>query len=445
MDQEDLRTLAEQLRKKQSEVEEKEIALDKKTRDVLVAQNKIEALTIIEEELNTREKLVAEKEAHAKQLLERSREVHDNPTAFAPENSQKLNESIGSQITELQEELARVKRIALRSGRQEQLPAVHITFKDALAYIPTFDGTHLEASQFIKACDRACTMLPEYVIPTFMELIRQKFKGRARTAMENLEYNNMQDLETHLREIFDPLMTINQCKAALENMSKGPQEHIIDYVNRSRSVHGNIVTLERQEKNRPLTFAERKKLEDDAITAFLNGIPPLLRTECKLQPRNSLEQAYTSAIAVYKNHIRDIDRFKSHARVFQIISDPLEEHATKEHATTHQQKINYDQKPRMKCEFCGFKNHTVDKCFKKLNAEKAGKNSGEKISKTDLYCDLYKIKGHDLTICRRFEYFYNKKNQKNESTPRVKTNGAQGEMSPQTPSTSKQMSPQKSE
>ncbi|XP_063994377.1 uncharacterized protein LOC135171688 [Diachasmimorpha longicaudata] len=183
-----------------------------------------------------------------------------------------------------------------------------ITMKDALAYIPTFDGYNISVTQFMRSCNRACSMLNQSTIPMFLALIRQKFTGRARTTLENLEYQTASELESKLRDFFDPIRTANQYKAALENVCKKSHEHVVDYINRVRNLYCDVINAETLERE-CLSTEEKCKLEKDAINAFLNGLPPSLRVQCLAKPHNSLEQTFKTTVEIYKIFERDSNRF----------------------------------------------------------------------------------------------------------------------------------------
>ncbi|XP_044592004.1 myosin heavy chain, clone 203-like [Cotesia glomerata] len=62
----------------------------------------------------------------------------------------------------------------------------NITVRDALSYVPTFNGSSSSVSDFIRSCKRACSMLPTSSEFMFLTLLRQKFKSPARTTVENM-------------------------------------------------------------------------------------------------------------------------------------------------------------------------------------------------------------------------------------------------------------------
>lgn len=222
----------------------------------------------------------------------------------------------------------------------------------------------------------------------FLELLRQKFKGRARAAIENLDYDSIQALEEKLKEIFDPCMTPSQCRTALENVIKGSNEHIVDYINRVRTIFNNVLNAEATDRGREISNAERSKLEKGAITSFLNGIPPNLRLECKLKILKSLENAYTTAIKVYKAHAKDIQQT---VLIYRVEID-LE--------------ANKFDRVKPVCGYCSKLGHLEEKCFKK----KREKKTEEQKTKTGKECVLCHKQGHLIKECFKNPFNKNKRN-----------------------------------
>lgn len=188
---------------------------------------------------------------------------------------------------------------ASKSAKVELTPGT-ISIKDALSYIPKFNGSSATVSDFIRSCKRACSMLPSSAEFMFLTLVRQKFEGEARTAVENMDYSNIKEFENLLRSVFDRKRSANQYKTDMENIIMKPDENMVPYVNRARTIYRYILNPEKLERG-DLSERETNKIDTDTITAFLNGIPSLLQMQCKLLPHDSLEQTYASAIEAFKN------------------------------------------------------------------------------------------------------------------------------------------------
>lgn len=245
---------------------------------------------------------------------------------------------------------------------------VNVTVKDALSYVPEFDGLNTTVSDILRSCKRACSMLPPKTQFVFLTLLRQKFRGESRTTIENLEYSNIQKFESIVRSVFDHRRSANQCKAELENIIMSPDEGIISYVNRARSMHRDILHAESIELGE-LTDREMLKIEHDAILAFLNGLPPLLRVQCLRKPHDTLEETYLLSIDVFKNEEINAKRFQLSADNSKpLISATDYGESNQIFQNNRDSFLNYNkcenQKIKNSCSCCGQTSHNLDNCPK---------------------------------------------------------------------------------
>lgn len=285
MTPEELLDLEAQLTAKQRELADRERTLREREFSLADLEHSLpRKLAVKEQEIDERLKELGRREERARRLFERTQSAIDGDE----QDHSVLSEGLREQVASLHRDLDALKNM-FSGASVPTVPTVpiettggRITLKDALAYVPSFNGENMSVSQFIRACKRACRMLPSSTTSTFLELIRQKFTDRARTAIEHLEYRSIQELENKLRDMFDTYRTATQCKAELENIVKGHNEPIVDYVSRAQTLHGDILHAETTERGE-LSGAEKLKIENDAVEAFLKGIPPLLRIECRLR------------------------------------------------------------------------------------------------------------------------------------------------------------------
>lgn len=339
--------------------------------------------------LNAKEEEIEERMRQLEIREEQLSQINSNRRINHGSEREELNGELLQKMETLSVELEQIRDRIPRREPPRELEG-RVTLKDALAYIPSYDGNNMTVFQFIRSCKRAVAMLAPTMTAVFLELIRQKLTGRARSALESIEYGTVHELEAVLRNLFDTSRTATQCKAEFENIVKLNTENILDYINRARTLHADILHLERSERV-TVSPQDEVKINKDGVRAFLNGIPPAIRVRIMLLDHDTLDKAYQAAITTYRDVEKDNKRFPDAARVHLI-------------------KTNENQSPnspppvaRQPCTYCNLNNHNVSNCFKKKRDE--GQADQIPIAR----CDFCKIKGHDITVCRKLERLYQKK------------------------------------
>lgn len=423
---EELTTLHEQLTAKQRELDDREKELRDRVSQLsepeLIYQSEF-AKRFAEREQEIQERLTAasQREDEAKLLLHRAREVDSNREFYAQGLADdRRNFVVDSQLRWLEEEVRRLQTSKVAPVRT--VPNnTRVTIKDALAYVTPYDGKSIFVSQFIRSCRRAISMLAPSEERIFLELLRQKLTGAARSALEYTEYSTLTELETHLRNIFDTCRTVNQCKADLEQTSWGNSEPMTDFINRVQALHGNIVYAETQTLNRDLTAEERARIDREAKEAFLNGIPPLLRLQINAQSPRKLDDAFGFAIQMAKTYNRDIERFGATAKASFSI------HVTKTDKNNEDLTKNLRSFQPFKCDYCKRTGHTVDRCYRRMNDEEdksdqsqpktddSAANTGQSGNQNNFKCDFCRKGNHSLINCRNFERLEKKRQSMKES------------------------------
>lgn len=340
-----------------------------------------------ERDLNDREQALAERErqliSDLEELNEKGSELEEQERALQATTeslrdwARELSETKPapkklSAVESLKEEIAQLKgNSASKPATVESTHNAPITIKDALAYVPNFEGSSATVSDFIRSCKRACSMLPASAEFMFLTLLRQKFKGEARTSVENMDYANMKEFDNLMRSVFDRRRSANQYKADMENIVMKPDEKMVSYVNRARTIYRDILHAETAERGE-LSERETLKIDKDAISAFLNGIPPLLQMQCKLKPHENLEQTYASAIEAFKDHELNTKRFKEQLST-PLTTRPSAAVAVIRNATNNNvnagsqgKASGRNNKNNLVCTFCGLPRHTEDQCYRKL-------------------------------------------------------------------------------
>lgn len=374
-----------------------------------------------------------------------------------------IDNEVMSTLSRMQEEMQAIRQELKNETPNPSISSNsligQISIKDALAYVPIFNGKNMTVAQFLRTCQRALKLLPRGMEKTFLELMRQKFTDQARIAVENSEYNTFAELEQLLRSIFDPQRTASQYKAELENISIKSGEPIINYINRVQVLHGEILHAESSER----AFLSREtklKIENDTIEAFLNGLPPLKRIECQLKPHDTLEQTYQAATLVYRLSTRDKIIFPEKTAKISIIQNTNNDNnkssnviSNNNNNITNTNRSNPNSNivttnannnasndsnayRNLKCNYCQRIGHTESRCYGKERDQRYSNRTNQNDNRynannnyssfnryrgnagcpvngsSQTYCEFHKTNSHDITACQEFENLYRIKQRK---------------------------------
>ncbi|KOC71215.1 hypothetical protein WH47_06137 [Habropoda laboriosa] len=168
----------------------------------------------------------------------------------------------------------------------DNTPVDSFTLKEALATIPTFNGTE-SVLTFTRACTRARDLVPPSAEATLTRLITTHLRGRAATAVEDERYINIADLCTRLKKVFGPQKTVDHYRGDMANIYMREEEHILDYIARVKDIRNAIIDCDAS------TIAE---IDNLTVDCFTRGIIPQLRSGLRPLLRSTLSQVFDEAI-----------------------------------------------------------------------------------------------------------------------------------------------------
>lgn len=184
---------------------------------------------------------------------------------------------------------------------------VNYVIKQAVEFIPTFDGSNMTVLQFVRACKRAREAVPPQAEETVTKLIRNKLRGRAYAAVEDADYSTISDLCNRLKDVLGPHRFVDQYRGDLASITQGPYEHILDFITRVKDLRTAILDCDRNDPN----IDEIDKFAKDC---FIRGLIPALRAEVRPHQSGKLNEVFDEAIIAYRQYERDNTRYGSHFR-----------------------------------------------------------------------------------------------------------------------------------
>lgn len=402
LSEEELRVLADQLDKKREILREQEQALLKRE---LETHEKLEALSAREcefsDEVNNRDEPISTTR-HALEAMQNTLSTMINEVS-------RISREIGSiKNGEGQRQsgpVPRVQQNEVNVRDDRELPA-NIKFKDALESVPIFNGYNVPVLRFVRACKRARDMFRPHQELGLTQLLRNKLKGHAATALEDYNFQNVHQFGERLKTLFGAAKTLNEFRGELGNISKNKNEHIIDYISRTKDLHTAILEAE-IDNHGTLRNGQYDIFENDTLDCFVKGLPPDFRIRLKLEGFDNLEDAYSKAIKVEKDMERDRSHFKdtrfesrtqnqsAQIKAVSPSGGPICKHCNRNHASedcwskfpdkrpgnSNKQNSNsritwsrptniQGSRPPSMCNYCNRAGHLETTCFKKQNEER---------------------------------------------------------------------------
>lgn len=413
LNEEELRILSEQLDKKQELLREQEKSLMEKDHET---QGKLEALEARQREMTS--------------TSEPSNLPNEQFSAL-----QKALSTLVSQMGNLRTEITEIKNE--RSGQTRPPPSdsirpeptnhfcenhsnpvprnQNLKFKDALESVPIFNGYNIPVLRFIRSCKRARDMFTPNLESNLTQLLRNKLKGHAATALEDYTFDNVSDFADRLKILFGSAKTLNEFRGELGNITKLKSEHIIDYISRIKDLH--MAIKEAELDNHGLIRSDQyDTLDNDTLDCFTKGLPPDFRMRLKLEGFLDLEDAYSKAIKVEKEMSRDRSQFRpdnkpsvAQVKTLSPSERPACSHCSRNHPSENcwqkfpekrpahgpqfkptnnnnnasQPNTERDNRSRPPCAYCQKPGHSEPMCYKKQNDERNRapsdpKNSGSR-------------------------------------------------------------------
>lgn len=281
--------------------------------------------------------------------------------------------------------------------REDSIPG--ISLREIVDTIPSFDGYNISLQRFINACRRAKNLLPRSMEEHLTTLLINKLHGRAYIAIEDEVCKNVTDLIDLLTSTFGVNKTTDQYRGELSTIYMKPEEHILDYINRTKELRSAVIDSSRRDRN-----AEHlsRDIDDLTIRAFCDGLPRTYKLEMKPQEYYTPTEAYAAARKISKD--LEVER-QRYGRRFSEDKPPLPQSARygKRPDTQYNQPSGYTndrnryssevrhesrrnaennvsilpRSPKF-CSYCRRTGHIIEECFKKQRNEKSHASGNEK-------------------------------------------------------------------
>ena len=89
-------------------------------------------------------------------------------------------------------------------------PRQGIKIRDAVEFVPMFDGHNIPLNEFIEACNEAKSMVDTASENGLVRLIRTRITGEARRTILNRTFDKVANQRQHFKDLYDSRETIQQ-------------------------------------------------------------------------------------------------------------------------------------------------------------------------------------------------------------------------------------------
>ena len=170
-----------------------------------------------------------------------------------------------------------------------------LSIKDALEYIPRFDGNRNELTNFLRGCNLARKSIPAEFESQLTKLVATRITGSAAEAMGEKVFTNMQEVVNFFEFMFGNLKTVHELYGELAQVRQKSNEDIVLYSNRIKILGRNILKAAMNDSN--INFKETEIGLDRVLQKyFLRGIKPDIRV--RLIPCVTFDETIKEAVVV---------------------------------------------------------------------------------------------------------------------------------------------------
>ncbi|XP_057339473.1 GATA zinc finger domain-containing protein 14-like [Microplitis mediator] len=303
-----------------------------------------------------------------------------------------------------------------------------ISLRDALEFVPEYDGENMTLTEFITACNEAFNSLPEDAELNLVKLLRKKLKGDLRKSINCATVNTKQEFYDFLRGKAAPNKTEMQLLGELGRVYQKDRESVLKYSNRICDIAAQLVEVHKKTHTQVENDAYILQVERRAVESFLNGLNPEIESKIRTL-NNNFQNTLNEAIKIeqkikFRKELSEFENIKRRGieKPVFLCDEVNREHnnSQKPHQSNYQQKQdfysqnkqfdnnkNFNQQSNLRqtviCQFCDKAGHTADKCFKLLNSRE---------SQNVERCQICNRSGHIAKICR-FKHEFLNNNSKN--------------------------------
>ena len=204
------------------------------------------------------------------------------------------------------------RELEVRDFQSKQDPTGEkIPIKLALEAVPFFDGYRPSVFQFLKACERAKSMLAPQQETQLTKLLMNKLRGHALIAIGDSDLITLDEFGNKLKQYFAPCKNVNQYKDELGYTFKKPGENILDYITRVQNLRLAIIDGEKRNYGE-ISATLQENINADTLEAFIKGLPREISLRLRQERQGlGLDEIYALAVKIDKEVKLEDERMKT--------------------------------------------------------------------------------------------------------------------------------------
>lgn len=239
-----------------------------------------------------------------------------------------------------------------------------LSIKDALDYVPRYDGRRADLIKFVEGCNLARRLVPDQFETELAKLITVRLTGEASKAARDREFNSIQDLVIFFDKTFGNPKPYHELEGELAQIRQKPEERIIVFSNRIRE-KGREIREAAIRENRDNIPGYYENHERDLLKYFLRGMRSEIRA--RTAPKREYDETLKDALEMESE-------ICTYSEMPQLTAIKVVE--TKDHR---------------KCQICQLEGHIASQCPKFVGPREPVEQ-----------CQLCNIIGHGALSCRKF-------------------------------------------
>lgn len=173
-------------------------------------------------------------------------------------------------------------QLGFNESASEEIHPPKISLREATDLVPYFNGYNMSLTRFTRACRRARDIVPVSYEKRLTKLLIGKLSLRAYAAVEDEPCDTVTQLIDLLNGAFGSPNTIAQYRGELSKIFLGNNEHVLDYIGRTKELRIAILDAERRERGELLP-AVTSEIEILTARSFCDGLPLKFRLQLKAE------------------------------------------------------------------------------------------------------------------------------------------------------------------
>lgn len=257
------------------------------------------------------------------------------------------------------------------------VPMADLNIDTILKFVKSYDGSRDTLNAFITNCNNAHELASDAQKPILFKYILCQLTGKAEAACSIKEFSNWEQLKDFLKTQFGERKHISHLLADLQESKQLPAENVSQYSLRIETCLSQLLTETTLSNTKVKDLPGRTAaMEDLALHHFMLGLHPRISNIVRCRNPKNLNDAINVAV--------------SEERIQQ----------------TLYKKHSNQVAPR--------RGVTPQSQGQSRLALQSSSNSAPRTHPTQLFCRYCKNHGHDISTCRKREFYNNQVNRTNQ-------------------------------